>query len=92
MTSLNISLPKALKKYVGRQVASGNWGTPSEYIRDLIRRDKERRIENSARVHIEMETPAHPHKRPSARRFSKQMKSGLDVMNELIAERRQEQK
>lgn len=42
MTSLNISLPEALKKYVEGQVSSGDWGTPSEYIRELIRQDKER--------------------------------------------------
>ena len=44
MTSLNISLPETLKDYVEGQVASGDWGTPSEYIRELIRRDKERRL------------------------------------------------
>jgi antitoxin ParD1/3/4 len=44
MTSLNISLPDALKAYVEGQVASGDWGTPSEYIRELIRHDKERRL------------------------------------------------
>jgi len=44
MTSLNISLPEVLKAYVEGQVASGNWGTPSEYIRELIRQDKERRM------------------------------------------------
>jgi antitoxin ParD1/3/4 len=44
MTSLNISLPDALKRYIEGQVASGDWSTPSEYIRDLIRRDKERRL------------------------------------------------
>jgi len=46
MTSLNISLPEALRNYVERQVASGDWGTPSEYIRELIRQDKERRLAN----------------------------------------------
>jgi len=46
MTSLNISLPQALKEYVERQVASGDWGTPSEYVRELIRQDKERRLGN----------------------------------------------
>jgi antitoxin ParD1/3/4 len=44
MTSLNISLPAALKEYVEGQVASGDWGTPSEYVRELIRQDKERRL------------------------------------------------
>src|SRR5205814_5071707 len=46
MTSLNISLPEALKAYVEGQVASGDWGTPSEYVRELIRQDKERRLGN----------------------------------------------
>jgi antitoxin ParD1/3/4 len=46
MTSLNISLPQALKEYVERQVATGDWGTPSEYVRELIRQDKERRLIN----------------------------------------------
>lgn len=44
MTSLNISLPETLKEYVEGQVASGDWSTPSEYIRALIRQDKERRL------------------------------------------------
>jgi antitoxin ParD1/3/4 len=46
MTSLNISLPDALKEYVEAQVATGDWGTPSEYVRELIRQDKERRLGN----------------------------------------------
>ena len=44
MTSLNISLLNALKAYVEGQVASGDWSTPSEYVRELIRRDKQRRF------------------------------------------------
>ena len=44
MTSLNISLPEALKDYIEGQVNSGDWSTPSEYIRELIRQDKERRL------------------------------------------------
>jgi antitoxin ParD1/3/4 len=46
MTSLNISLPEALKEYVEGRVATGDWGTPSEYVRELIRQDKERRLSN----------------------------------------------
>jgi antitoxin ParD1/3/4 len=44
MTSLNISLPEALKQYVEGQVASGDWSTPSEYVGELMRQDKERRL------------------------------------------------
>jgi antitoxin ParD1/3/4 len=43
MTSLNISLPDALKAYVEERVATGDFGTPSEFIRNLIRQDKELR-------------------------------------------------
>ena len=43
MTSLNISLPDPLKTYVEERVASGDFGTPSEFIRTLIRQDKEQR-------------------------------------------------
>ena len=43
MTSLNISLPNPLKTYVEERVASGDYGTPSEFIRNLIRQDKELR-------------------------------------------------
>jgi antitoxin ParD1/3/4 len=51
MTSLNISLPEPLKAYVETQVAKGDFGTPSEYVRDLIRQDKERR---TARLESEL--------------------------------------
>lgn len=43
MTSLNISLPDPLKAYVEERVATGDFGTPSEFIRSLIRHDKEQR-------------------------------------------------
>ena len=42
MTSLNISLPDPLKAYVEDCVASGDFGTPSEFVRNLIRQDKEK--------------------------------------------------
>ena len=40
MASLNISLPQPLKKYVESQVSLGEYGPPSEFVRELIRRDK----------------------------------------------------
>lgn len=42
MTTMNISLPDSLKEFVDRQVASAGYGTSSEYIRELIRRDQDR--------------------------------------------------
>lgn len=45
MTSLNVSLPKALKDYVENQVSEGGYSTPSEYVRALIREDHKRRAQ-----------------------------------------------
>jgi len=49
MTSLNISIPEQLKAYVEAQVESGDYGTPSEYVRSLIRKDKESRLDDLKR-------------------------------------------
>ena len=43
MTSMNISFPDPLKAYVEDRVASSDFGTPSEFVRNLIRQDKEQR-------------------------------------------------
>lgn len=42
MTTMNISLPDTLKEFVDRQVAGDGYGTASEYVRELIRRDQNR--------------------------------------------------
>lgn len=44
-TSMNISLPDAMKSFVDEQVQSGGYGTASEYIRELVRRDQKERAE-----------------------------------------------
>jgi antitoxin ParD1/3/4 len=42
MGTMNISLPDALKSFVEDQVSSRGYGTSSEYVRELIRRDVDR--------------------------------------------------
>ncbi|ODT63860.1 type II toxin-antitoxin system ParD family antitoxin [Phenylobacterium sp.] len=42
MSTMNISLPEALKAFVDEQVAGRGYGTSSEYVRELIRRDQDR--------------------------------------------------
>lgn len=42
MGTMNISLPDALKSFVDEQVASRGYGTSSEYVRELIRKDQDR--------------------------------------------------
>ena len=42
MSTMNISLPEALKSFVDEQVAGRGYGTSSEYVRELIRQDLDR--------------------------------------------------
>jgi antitoxin ParD1/3/4 len=42
MSTMNISLPETLKSFVDEQVNARGYGTSSEYVRELIRRDQDR--------------------------------------------------
>lgn len=38
---MNISLPESMKSFVDQQVESRGYGTGSEYMRELIRKDQD---------------------------------------------------
>lgn len=42
MSTMNISLPEALKDFVDQQVAVRGYSSSSEYVRELIRLDQDR--------------------------------------------------
>ena len=42
MGTMNISLPDGLKDFVDEQIADGGYATSSEYVRDLIRKERAR--------------------------------------------------
>ncbi|MGL5631690.1 MAG: type II toxin-antitoxin system ParD family antitoxin [Azovibrio sp.] len=42
MSTMNISLPETLKTFVDEQVNQRGYGTSSEYVRELIRKDQDR--------------------------------------------------
>jgi antitoxin ParD1/3/4 len=43
MATMTVSLPGPLKHWIEEQVATGDYASTSDYMRDLVRRDKERR-------------------------------------------------
>ena len=45
MTSMNISLPEELKDYVEQKTRVG-YSTPSEFVRELIRKDQKRQAKD----------------------------------------------
>lgn len=43
MLRLTISMPEQMSNWVEAQISTGRYGNVSEYFRDLVRRDQERR-------------------------------------------------
>jgi antitoxin ParD1/3/4 len=44
MVTMNVSLPDSLKRFVDEQVSERGFGTTSEYVRALIRYDRDRSL------------------------------------------------
>ena len=60
--SINISLPKPLKDFVENQVSERGYSTASEYVRELLRREREQRVRMAVdqRLTEALATPAKP--------------------------------
>ena len=43
MATMTVSLPDQMKEWVEAQVSGGAYSSASDYVRDLVRRDRERR-------------------------------------------------
>jgi antitoxin ParD1/3/4 len=48
IATMTVSLPGPMKEWIEMQVQDGEYASSSDYVRDLIRRDRERR--NEARL------------------------------------------
>ena len=54
MIRKTVTIPDAMEEWIKSQIDSGHYGNDSEYIRDLIRRDQERKsVEQELRLLIE---------------------------------------
>lgn len=60
MTTMNISLPDALKSFVDAQVTERGYSTSSEYVRELIRTDQDRRQLHSLLLQGASSAPGEP--------------------------------
>jgi antitoxin ParD1/3/4 len=43
MATMTVSLPDPMKEWIEMQVVDGEYASSSDYVRDLIRRDRERK-------------------------------------------------
>jgi antitoxin ParD1/3/4 len=41
--TMNVALPETMKEFVRQQIAEGGYSTASEYVRELIRADQQRK-------------------------------------------------
>jgi antitoxin ParD1/3/4 len=60
--SIHISLPDNLKDFVQQQVREKGYGTASEYVRDVLRKEQEQRVRTAVDVRLTdaLATPALP--------------------------------
>ncbi len=60
MATLNVTLSDSMCAYVEEQIAKGKYGTPSDYIRDLIGRDQAELIKRnlSGKLEESLNSPA----------------------------------
>jgi antitoxin ParD1/3/4 len=75
MATMNVSLPEPLKEWVEDRVKSGRYANASDYVRDLIRRDQERR---EALVRALIEGEASGTSRRSVRDIAADTRAKLD--------------
>jgi antitoxin ParD1/3/4 len=45
METMNIALPESMKHFVQERVSEGGYNSVSEYVRELIRADQKRKVE-----------------------------------------------
>ncbi|MDP4026605.1 type II toxin-antitoxin system ParD family antitoxin [Methylobacterium sp. NEAU 140] len=43
MATMTVSLPDPMKEWIEAQIKGGDYASASDYVRDLVRRDRERR-------------------------------------------------
>jgi antitoxin ParD1/3/4 len=67
MATMNISLPDKLKSYVDNRVESDGYGTASEYVRELIRQDQQRKEQEQL-------------ERAQLEKMRKDVQAGLDAL------------
>ncbi len=60
MSTMNISQPEGLKEFVDTQVGTRGYGTRSEYVRELIRKNQNRQHLRSLLLSGAQSTPTAP--------------------------------
>ena len=79
MGSLNVNMPNDLRAYVDERTKKGGFGTPTEYVRHLIRKDKEAAAERELEELV-LEGIKSGRSRTDVKTFLKQMHRRVDEL------------
>lgn len=82
--SFNVTMPEDLLAYVRERTKEGGFGTPTEFMRHLIRQDREERAERELEERL-LEGLKSPRSRVPAKKLFQRMHALVD---EVAAERR----
>ena len=81
MKSFNVTMPEELLEYVRRRTRDGGFGTPTEFMRDLIRRDRDAEAEAEIGKRL-LEGLKGPRSRVAEKTFFKRMHALIDQVAE----------
>jgi antitoxin ParD1/3/4 len=83
MSTMNVSLPETLKSFVDEQVKQRGYGTSSEYVRELIRRDQSRQQLRSLLLTGASSTPSAPVDTAYFEGLRERVRGGLEVKGKI---------
>ena len=78
MATMNVSLPAAMKDWVEGQTQSGRYSNASDYVRDLIRQDQDRKEKVAHMQALVAEALESGVSRKSMDDLLKQARAGID--------------
>jgi antitoxin ParD1/3/4 len=81
MKSFNVTMPEELLEYVRRRTKDGGFGTPTEFMRDLIRRDRDAQAEVAIEKQL-LDGMNSPRSRVGDREFFRRMHALIDQVAE----------
>ena len=84
MKSFNVTMPEGLLEYVRRRTREGGFGTPTEFMRHLIRKDLDERAERELEQRL-LDGLKSPRSRVPVKTFFKRMHALID---QVAAEKR----
>ena len=81
MKSFNVTMPEELLDYVRNRTKEGGFGTPTEFMRHLIRKDQEERAERELEQRL-LEGLESPRSGAPVKAFFKRMHTLIDEVAE----------